>query len=291
MEVLVEIPAGVGPGDEMLVQADEQEFVVVVPPGVCAGSMLEVTIPAADPPATGSSPRFVEISVPPGRLPGDELIVEVAGSPMSVLVPDWATAGAIVRVEVPPPARSSSSAGGELVATFGGDMKEDACIAAYGARVQSGLPPPALHHPYPVDQPSAPAAPAAAAASTPAAAAPLAVRPGKFWVGLEVEVLRSSGTRTLGHIEATDELSATYTVRTHDGRLKYMVEEADLEHLYAGMYRTGEEVTVRRGQRERDARIAGHDDDSGTYSVIFDDGQIVEQIKRMSIRRPSSEMG
>ena len=56
------------------------------------------------------------------------------------------------------------------------------------------------------------------------------------------------------------------TVRMSDGRLKYLVDEGELGHVWAGDYRTGEVVTVRRGTQKFDARVAGHDDDEGTYT-------------------------
>jgi len=48
-KIEVEVPGGLNPGDEMLVQTQlGHEFVVVIPPGVVAGSMLEVDLPAPD---------------------------------------------------------------------------------------------------------------------------------------------------------------------------------------------------------------------------------------------------
>ena len=77
-----------------------------------------------------------------------------------------------------------------------------------------------------------------------------------------------------------------------------MVDEEDLQHLIAGQYRIGDAVSVHlaRGgsRREREGRIAGYDDDDGTYSVYFSDGDVVDRIKRTSIARqlePRQVMG
>jgi len=107
----------------------------------------------------------------------------------------------------------------------------------------------------------------------------------EYWVGLEVEVLRTDGRRTLGTVEGADYASGTYTVRMSDGRLKYLVDEGELGHVWAGDYRTGEVVTVRRGTQKFDARVAGHDDDEGTYSVIYSSGEMAHGIRRTSISR------
>ena len=93
----------------------------------------------------------------------------------------------------------------------------------------------------------------------------------------------------MGTILETDHTSGTYTVEV-GGRVKYMVEESDLGHTHAGAYLTGDDVTVRLGPREREARVAGYDDDDGTYSVRCDDGKLIGGVKRTNIRRPSAEM-
>ena len=92
--VVVEIPAGLVAGDEMLVQAGEQEFIVVLPAGVVAGELLEVTLPA------------------PAPAPSED---EDTGD---------ARCG-----------ESDPRNGGEdIVPTYGGDMVDDGCIAAYSRR-------------------------------------------------------------------------------------------------------------------------------------------------------------
>ena len=84
----VEIPPGLQAGDELLVRHGEHEFIVVVPPGSSGGSLLDVELPASAS-ASASAPRCVDVELPAGCQPGDEVIVTVDDSPLTVIVPDW----------------------------------------------------------------------------------------------------------------------------------------------------------------------------------------------------------
>ena len=292
MKALVQVPSGVQPGQEMTVTLGEQEFLVEVPPGCESGSMIEVVLPSFEAPmhSTVIVENTVDVEVPPGCGAGDELMVTTDSGSFAFTVPDDYVAGSPVIVAVPPALEAD----------------DDALADSYTPR--AGGDEPRTRHPYPVfeDETSAAQAPAHSTPNrrskrltTEAACVehdkpvPHVFEPQcKFWVNLEVEVLRTDGRRTCATIQATNYSSGTYTIKTHDGRMKYFVEEEDLAHLWAGKYRTGDAVRVRFGQRERDARIAGHDDEDGTYSVIFADGDIVDQIRRTRITQQASlEMG
>lgn len=154
--VLVTIPDHLEPGSDLLVTHLDSEFTVVLPPGAFGGSTLEVVLPSQPAPTM----RLVDVELPPGCQPGDE--ITVAGidgaAPFTMLVPDWAAGGGTtVQVEVPAAAESRDGcaptggrlatdtgtttydrgAGDELKHTYGGDMKDDDCISAYASRVKS----------------------------------------------------------------------------------------------------------------------------------------------------------
>ena len=257
--VFVEVPAGLHAGHEMLVTFHQREHLVVVPPGCAAGDTLELTLPEPAPEG------FVNLELPPDCLPGTQMQVDIGdeGSALTFTVPLDCAAGSSVRVELPHEPKGST------------DL------------LHSESSPARSHHAYPIgaDTPQT-VHPSRRRGSTD----PLAGPPqSEFWIGLEVEVLRTDGRRTFGVVEYVDELSCTYTVRLHDGLVKHMVEEEDLRHLIAGQYRTGDAVSVRSAlggsRREREGRIAGYDDDDGTYSVIFSGGEVVMNLKRTSITR------
>ena len=78
--VVVTVPAGVSPGEEMVVCVDGVDMVVVVPPGAESGSLMDVMIPRKAEPATdgseGGRRHSVDIELPCECRPGDELVFE-----------------------------------------------------------------------------------------------------------------------------------------------------------------------------------------------------------------------
>lgn len=256
--VVVTIPEGLQPGDEMAVAAGDQEFVVVVPPGCFAGSDLEVALPPREPEAQGGS--FVDVELPPGCQPGDELTIDVDGTgPITFTVPDDCQSP--VRLELPP-----------KVSLYGDRPSK----SGPGASEQSSDPPP-----------ESPGGRDLGTGEHRVYQDPTGVEwvgSNGFFVGLGVEVLRTDGRRTFGTIVDTDYLSGTYNVRMTNGQMKYMVEEEDLRHYRAGKYHTGDLVIVKGEQRIRggkmcQARIAGYDEYESRYSVRLDDGQIVHTVE------------
>jgi hypothetical protein len=238
------------------------------------------------------------VDVPAGLVAGDEMCVVAfegeqelvvvvppgcsGGDTIEVCVPAVTTPG-FVDVELPPSSRPGErvevTIDGSIVSFF---VPED-CVPGSPVRieipVEEGVGQSSDEHTG-----NAPASSTLPEHTPPEQTPPQC----KFWAGLEVEVLRTSGRRTFGTVEAADWASATYTVKMNDGQMKYMVEEADLEHLWAGKYRTGDSVTVRMGRRSREGRVASHDDDDGTYGIIFGDGETVDRIKRTSISQQAS---
>jgi hypothetical protein len=253
--VVVTVPEGLMPGDEMNVSAGDQEFVVVVPPGCFAGSAIEVALPPPEP--QGS---FMDVDLPPDCRPGDELTVDIDGTgPVTFTVPDDCQSP--VRIALP----------GKI--SIYGDLP---------ANGVAGQPDQSLNLP-----PESPAARDVGTGAHRVYQDPTSVEwvgSNGFFIGLGVEVLRTDGRRTFGTIEATDYLGGTYTVRMTNGQMKYMVEEEDLRHYRAGKYHTGDLVIVKGEPRIRDgkmceARIAGYDEYDARYSVRLNDGQIVRDVQ------------
>lgn len=126
--MLVEVPDGLGEGDEMIVTVGGRELIVIVPPGCRAGSTVELEVAPPSliedhenddeeeeneepPPSAWSEDTFVDIELPPDCEPGQEMEVEVAGSarPISFIVPKEGAAASPVRVLLPRTAPNGGS--------------------------------------------------------------------------------------------------------------------------------------------------------------------------------------
>jgi len=253
---LYRVPAGCSSGDLISVTADGAEFTVLCPDGLISGDMMEVSLPVD----TSRLPS-VDVELPPGVIPGDELFLEHEGCSFSFLVPDehlWRRGvgrrgSHEVEVELPellPPSTESSGDWSDELAEMEGHAHG---LASDCESERSGR----SHIPSAARPPS---------------------RSTAFSVGEEVEVLRSNGGRTHGTVDAADFESGTYTVRMLDGRVKYLVDEEDLRHYRAGAYHVGDQVTMRLQPQciAQPARITGFDDTSNTYSLVcLDDGKRV----------------
>ncbi len=243
----VRVPRGLRPGDLMTVRADGHEFSVCVPLGCGAGAMIEIDTTMCRPPS-------IDVELPIDAHEGDEMLVELdEGESFTFVVPNGSRPGSTISVELPNDDATEASGAGDVTETSG-EWDSASELAAEPFLW------PSLHHalkPQPEHQ------------------SPRPVRLGtrvetEFNVGEEVDVLRSDHTYTIGTIDATDPSSGTYTVRMNDGRIKWLVDEGDLRHLKAGAFRVGDKITatISPGSRGVPARIAGFDDDSGTYSVM-----------------------
>ena len=266
--VVVTVPAGVSPGEEMVVCVDGVDMVVVVPPGAESGSLMDVMIPRKAEPATdgseGGRRGSVDIELPCECRPGDELVVDVNGASVVFRAPEDAKPGSVVCIELP--LQSSS-------------RRSSCCLEDMQSRSRRSSLEELGNQPWRDGE-----------AVSPSPHRP-SCRPqlpfSKFWVGLEVEVLRTDGKRTFGIVEGVDYLGGTYDIKLPSGLMKYMIEEEDLRHYRSGKYYNGDAVKVQlsSGTREREARIAGYDDDAGTYSVILADGDVVEDLNFDQVRK------
>jgi hypothetical protein len=76
--IIVEVPAGLHPGDAMTITVGNDEFTIVIPDGVHGGALLDVDIPSEVQPSYTSSsapPSTVAVIVPDGCFEGDEFSV------------------------------------------------------------------------------------------------------------------------------------------------------------------------------------------------------------------------
>ena len=103
----VEVPPGLGEGDVMSVNFEQQTFELAVPPGCFAGDKIEVDLPVesdgggggADSSASGM--QQVELVVPDGVYAGDLFRVDFDGQTFEIACPDGCGAGATIVVELP----------------------------------------------------------------------------------------------------------------------------------------------------------------------------------------------
>ena len=179
VSVVVEIPAGLEEGDEMVVAFGNDQFVVYVPPDCAAGSEIEVSLPSRDARPSSEQPEaplsFIDVELPPSSKAGDALTVDTSTGPITFIVPEGA--GSSVRIDLP----ASQTPGETKNRTQPDDEQDD-------GPASPGLPPIASEFCLP------------------------------YWVGLDVEVYRSDGTRTFGMIQQSDYASGTYTLEMADGR-------------------------------------------------------------------------
>ena len=107
--IAVQVPAGVGPGQQFLVEYAGQRIGVTVPPGVAAGQQIQVQAP--EPPAAGAGGGDtiqVDVEVPPGVQAGQQIEVQTPGGRVRVAIPPGVAPGQKIRVQVPKPAGSKA---------------------------------------------------------------------------------------------------------------------------------------------------------------------------------------
>ena len=100
MEHEVAIPAGCGPGSEILVDVGGRQYFVTVPEG-SEGSFV-VTLPAEE--------HGVEVVVPDGCSAGDQFVVQLEeGELVEAEVPPGCSAGDTILIHLPTPARGAAA--------------------------------------------------------------------------------------------------------------------------------------------------------------------------------------
>ena len=254
--MLILLPPSVNEGDEVSVVSSSGEFVVTVPRGCRGGDEVDVLLPVAEDAA------------------------EMRGSPTTIITP--ATTDEIVDLSDGGHASPPSSRPKRL------SLRPPPIS-------QSPSISPSIHRPIATPSPgsSLGCSPAILATISGATPSPISARAGRsclpggptpptattwgVWcVGMSVETRRSDGcTWSRATIGACDYASGTFTVVMDDGRLKYLVEEADLRCYRCGAYNTGDAVNVRpQGSGStQPAAVVGYDEESETYTVLHPDGR------------------
>lgn len=257
MLLTLTVPEGLGPGDKMLVAAPNgQEFELCVPEGCFAGASMEVDLPVetptppADEAVSGrsrSSSVTVEVVVPEGCFEGTEFPVDWGGLEYNLTVPEGLGPGELLQVELPaledeppiPDLASGSSADGEMDEAVSRQAQELSPVPSHFSELR-------------------------AVASG-----------GEYFVGQELEVMRSNGSWSGARLLDYDDRGDTYTVELLEGgALKYLVETGELRAGREGSFRRGALCEVRQGETVYPgARIDAYDDETGTYTVRrFDTG-------------------
>jgi hypothetical protein len=263
--IRVVAPEGVGPGEQFVVNHNGQRYEVVMPHDASAGDALTISVEQqwrieAPPPASPPPPLEVEVVVPEGVDPGDQLLVTHAGQSFHVEVPDGCGPGSALTVRIPQP-RSPLPAGGgegEERARVGGAENEDPqCTSPPAERGSDPKGAATVGRHSPELKVASPASPPVADVADPLVgrageallpkkkkgysldlkicgglSISLAVQTAaKYAVGSRAEVLRSDGGWSACTVREYEWQGVTYTVALDDGRLKYMVEEEDLRAM------------------------------------------------------------
>jgi len=212
MQLLVQVPSGLIPGELFNVEAASAVFEIAVPDGVHGGELIEVDLPVEhvddSPPHGPDDPLVVEIAVPEDTAGGSEILIEHEGLQFYVVVPEGLGAGDIFAVEVP---QQTGQEAEDLI-------KESPPTS------------PATEQAY-----TKPASPTRRRRKKSSGfeswlSFPLATS-GAFDIRQGVEVYRTDGTWSAATVEAYDDSSDTYDVVLEDGRVKYLVESDHLRHI------------------------------------------------------------
>jgi len=218
MSVEVIVPDGCLPGDQFLVETDDGgQFNVTVPLDAQAGMAILVDLPL-------SQHELVDVEVPDGCFPGDQFVVEHGDQQFNVIVPDGLSPGMMMQVEVPSPDESGTTA---PEAASGAAAPSAAAVRPGRRGVSMSL-----------DE-----------GEKPEKKAPLTLSLGligglelnlslsacaKYKADETIEVYRTDGTWSIAKVNEFDDCSFTYTIELEDGRLKYCVEEEDIQPLGKG---------------------------------------------------------
>ena len=181
----------------------------------------------------------LDVVVPPGCLPGSEVIVEADGTPFYVTIPPDIGEGDIFtvivgapqnEVQVTVPAGCASGAS-FLVAIAGTEFEvvvPEGC--GPGSELTVQVPAPSdVHSNSEVQRVSSRASSSTDSDSSDSSDSESPKNGGpKFPIGAPAEVLRTDGLWTLVTVVEYDANGDTYTVQLSDGRCKYFVEPEDL---------------------------------------------------------------
>lgn len=253
--IIVEVPAGLHPGDAMTITVGNDEFTIVIPDGVHGGALLDVDIPSEVQPSYTSSsapPSTVAVIVPDGCFEGDEFSVVADGSVFSVCVPKGCAPGDEIEVTVseeapeeppeeePQPQQYSAArlvgrrvelCGLVAKAILNGRRgtvrlyradRDRLLLSLGGIGADVHVRPEHVRELSPDDE--AEGVDDDAGDDEP----PVAPAAGAHYVGDRVLVERSDGRRSMACVVEYDEVLETYTVDVGRGVLKHLVEESSL---------------------------------------------------------------
>ena len=273
--VVVIVPEGLYPGDEFIIEVGGREWTVDVPDGAYAGHEIEMILPLDDDSSSSDDTMYMEeeplenslvVMVPEQCGPGDAFVVETMGPSgesftFETIVPDSCYGGMELVVQVPPPPPPPPP---PLSEGKGDGGKRGERLRAALAHAEGGYDD-ELH----VEDPDVTVLRES--------------RVGHYSTFQKLEVYRSDGSWSRGAtVEEYDEFGDTYTVRTSDGRLKYMVEPPSLRSVRVGLgLSLGEAVLC----STRAGKVYGHVDEyddtenqytvrlvsNGTYRIVIDD--------------------
>ena len=209
---------------------------------------------------------LMQVEIPAGLVPGDQMSVSADGGSFLVVVPDGCRGGDVLEVNLPVDDVPAAAAT-ELVQVtipndcFAGDplSVQAAWGGVFEVVVPAGLlPGDVMEVELPTEEAASSEPGTDARADTPTSAeeaVPSTAESeyaGLHKLGSRVSVLRTNGTYSPGTIRDYDYLSDTYTLELDGGALKYLVDEDSIAPLDYRPAKAGEHFVGRRVQ----ARIA-----------------------------------
>jgi hypothetical protein len=200
----VTVPDAVHAGDELLVTHNGEDLLVNVPAGCGPGDVITVDFPVTHGEGERTS-STVEVHVPLGAYAGDNFVVDFGGCNFDVTVPQNCGPGDIIDVELPasnvPPGRTvhGRQCGAEDAARPKVFATSSQCSSRRGSwddeqlKQQLKQRVPLASHASRCDSRSSSPTAASAAASTAGSAAASTAEHGTYRIGQRVQVLRTNG--------------------------------------------------------------------------------------------------